>query len=169
MALRRPKNLKDILVRARVNKPEHNPASCDQDNCYICWQLKNKRFKVFNRVTKKQVHTVEASSCEVRNVVYILTCTQSGQQYIGETKRPFSVRFFEHLANIRNNTPTTRNMVSKHFNLPKHKEAGAHPIPKILAILPGDPERTAQMRKSRERTFIHRMKTYLPFGMNVQE
>ena len=107
-------------------------------------------------------------NCLTNNVVYLLECTRCKKQYVGETKRNFLTRFKEHLADIRHNRDTP---VAKHFNLNSHKTAAtpAQPIPTILSRIAGHPDRTTDVRKNKEKMWIHTLRSTAPHGINVRE
>ena len=86
-------------------------------------------------------------------------------QYVGETKRRFITRFKEHLADIKHKRDTP---VSLHFNKPDHINL-AKPLPKILNFFTGSPDNTTEIRKNKEKQWIHLLKTITPWGINLLE
>ena len=123
MAYKKQRNLKDFLVRAKLNTNKTRPArhlsgmnTCGK-SCHMCpYVIKTKHIKGdnFNWKVTKQV------TCETNNVIYMIQCNkeQCRQQYIGETERKMKVRFGEHkgYVNSNNKFKTT----GTHFNLPGH-------------------------------------------------
>ena len=107
-------------------------------------------------------------NCQTNNVVYLLECTRCKKQYVGETKRNFLTRFKEHLADIRHNRDTP---VANYFNLNSHKTAAtqAQPIPTILSQIAGHPDRTTDIRKNKEKMWIHTLRSTAPHGINIRE
>lgn len=104
-------------------------------------------------------------TCSTERVVYLLQCP-CGLQYVGRTKRPLSVRLNEHITNILTGFP--KHPVSRHY----------------LEVHDRDPRKTIFLGIDRytphwrggsiirgisrlEMTWIHRLKCYTPFGLNV--
>ena len=165
-ATRKNKNLKDELIRSRLDplKPKvtHNPkAHCKFFNCSVCVNL--RKMKLFMSEETKKSYKAPDAQCFTSNVIYLLTCNICRKQYVGETKRPFVVRLKEHLADIRLKRDKP---VAIHVN--SHIASKKTIIPQIIEIIKrdtDDPETTA-LRKKREIHWIYRLKTLLPHGLN---
>lgn len=136
VAFRRPKNLRDILIKAKVpptpkNKPRrqiNGMKACNLKRCETCPFVKSgKNFKSPFNSTLVQLNS--SLSCASSNVVYCLLCSKENCQqiYIGQTKRQLKERFGEHKTSVRNNSRCT---VGEHFNGPGHS---LHDM-KILAL-----------------------------------
>ena len=169
-AFRRSPNLRDHLVKAALksNTPKTTPYPqqyCAKQDCQTCKLIKRRDKLPQNSREYKLAKDV---NCQTNNVVYLLECTRCKKQYIGETKRNFLTRFKEHLADIRHNRDTP---VAKHFNLNSHKTAAtqAQPIPTILSRIAGHPDRTTDVRKNKEKMWIHTLRSTAPHGINVRE
>lgn len=52
-------------------------------------------------------------SCSTKGIIYVITCTKCGMQYVGMTKRSLKARISEHLRNIKNKRKDT--FLYKHF------------------------------------------------------
>ena len=137
VAFRRPKNLRDILIKAKVpptpkNKPRrqiNGMKACNLKRCETCPFVKSgKNFKSPFNSTLVQLNS--SLSCASSNVVYCLLCSKENCQqiYIGQTKRQLKERFGEHKTSVRNNSRCT---VGEHFNGPGHS---LHDM-KILALV----------------------------------
>ena len=164
-AFRRSKNLRDILVKARINKPNTGQIltpQCTNLRCNLCKQLKDTNTRVTNHKTGNNVTTRTDITCRTPNVVYILSCPTCHKQYVGETKREFKVRYAEHLADI---THHRQKHVAVHFNLPNHGNTGA-PVAKILSVIKGNPETKLDIRKNTESKWIHNLRKIAPWGIN---
>ena len=169
-AFRRSPNLRDHLVKAALksNTPKTTPYPqqfCKKQDCQTCKSIKRRDKLPQNNREYKLAKDV---NCLTNNVVYLLECTRCKKQYVGETKRNFLTRFKEHLADIRHNRDTP---VAKHFNLNSHKTAAtpAQPIPTILSRIAGHPDRTTDVRKNKEKMWIHTLRSTAPHGINVRE
>ena len=98
IAFRRCKNLKDILVRARLSNRgqggTHNKGCtcCGKARCQVCNVMSNcDSFK--SKVTGKEYKINYSFNCDSSNVVYLLECNVCGVQYVGSTNTPFRLRF----------------------------------------------------------------------------
>ena len=126
VAFRRPKNLRDILIKAKVPPtPQKKPRrqlngmkACNGKQCQTCPYVKTgKSFKSpFNNTVVQLNSTL---SCASTNVVYCLLCSKDNCQqiYVGQTKRQLKERFSEHKTSVRTNSKCT---VAEHFNGPGH-------------------------------------------------
>ncbi|XP_069484193.1 serine/threonine-protein kinase 38-like isoform X1 [Ambystoma mexicanum] len=111
MALKRGKNLKDILTHARLNKkPQrselwslreivgHHPCG----TCSVCkLTKKTTSFKIKQQDWKLK----HFSNCKTPNVIYVIECP-CGLRYVGQTKRQVNKRIGEHRSRIRCKTHT---------------------------------------------------------------
>ena len=171
-ATRRNVNLKDELIQSRLTtfyKPaltgtiEHNAwEPCIFKNCVVCKNL--KKMKSFtSSQTKKLFKTPPTAQCTTSNVIYLLTCNICKKQYVGKTKRPFNVRLKEHLADIRLKRDKP---VAIHIN--SHGIETRTIIPQVIEIINRDPDKqeTTILRKKREVSWIYRLKTLIPHGLN---
>ncbi|KAK6763666.1 hypothetical protein RB195_024115 [Necator americanus] len=88
-----PNNLKHQLVRNRLYD-----TICTTPNCIIC-------------------PTGRSGDCLRSGVIYLISCTNCGEEYIGETARPLYVRIKEHLSGknrLRGWTPLGAHRTQKH-------------------------------------------------------
>ena len=95
-AFRLCKNLKDILVRARLKDKDHcyerGCAHCKNSRCQVCLSIDNCDSS-HSHVTKKQYKINFEFKCDSPNVVYLFDCVVCGFQYLGSTSTPFRHRF----------------------------------------------------------------------------
>ena len=126
LAHKRAPNLRDTLIRATTQYPpvldtrvKFNPNATKfrRYNCPYCPKAA-AHGHIQSKITKQTYRTTKFVSCESRNVIYCINCSQCGKQYIGETKRSFWIRISEHMGEVRNG----RNYkpVAKHFNSQNH-------------------------------------------------
>ena len=112
VAFRRPKSIKDKLVRAAVSRP----SSTVGQRCKCCLQLQHSQ--VFHsKTTGKENKIFCNANCKTPNVAYLLDCHVSGSQYVGESVQPFNKRINGHRSDL---TKKTLLPVSQHFVLPGH-------------------------------------------------
>ena len=171
-ATRRNTNLKDELIKSRLNqfafpgktgKVDHSLSDpCKFQNCTICNNLKTMK-SFMSEMTRKSFRTPLGVQCTTPNVIYLLTCNICKKQYVGETKRAFVVRLKEHLADIRLKRDKP---VANHIN--SHQQSTKTVIPQIIEVIKRDPELlvTTELRKKREVFWIYRLKTLIPNGLN---
>ena len=169
---RRSKNLKDILIKSKLNneqvpKPTGTriiPDKCKKPFCLVCKKLKSNSAKC--TVTGNS-HTISTNiDCHTKNVVYCLTCNVCQKQYIGETKRNFISRYKEHLSGIKykRNYPVTNHCLTHpSFNIDHDL------IPRILEVITRNPDLkgTDDFRKKRELHWIYKFRCLNPKGLNV--
>lgn len=167
VAYRRPKNIRDDIVRAAISYPTQETQSqpkgrrCTKYNCKTCKSLKKQDvFKCPN--TGEIIHLPKEMHCQMTNVVYLLYCHEHKSQYVGETKRAFNTRLTEHLADIKHQRDKP---VSNHYKNKSHykKEPDFH----ILEHLTGDPEKSQHKRRQKERNWIYNLRSHTPYGMNT--
>src|SRR5699024_2807500 len=122
VVFRRPKNLKDYLVRARLHKPVCTEKTiegcrpCKKPRCVTCSQM----------LTATQVESTSSNftfyikgsyDCQTQNAVYLLQCTACNLQYIGQTSTPFHIRMNNH----RSHCNTQLHLgISKHVHEKNH-------------------------------------------------
>ncbi len=173
---RRPKNLKDLLVRARLPSPSKRTnlgqsgriSKCpDGPNCEYCTRL-----DMTGRITSKNRNRTYTSKynidCAGSNVIYCIHCTRCGEQYVGQTKRESRERFYEHFLAIRQNS--RRHSVSRHFN--SHDHQGLKDVKLyIVDFIHKHPENkaTLPLRLHIEKQWIHRLRTIAPYGLNIKD
>ena len=92
---RRCKNLRDILVKAKLrknkvtNKPNAN--KCKRPFCIYCNKL-DKSGSITSVITEKQYQTRYNVCCSSNNLTYALACKTCGKIYVGQTKRRLMYR-----------------------------------------------------------------------------
>ena len=100
VAYRRPKSIKDKLIRSKVPKLFSRPKREIKGmkkclNCPIC------PFVVEGNIVKATATnaTVELNAvvnCQTSTIIYCITCKKCKQQYIGQSERSLQARFSEH-------------------------------------------------------------------------
>ena len=175
-AYRRPKNLRDLLVRAKLtpNKGNHkkrdgntpsNP--CSTRNCRYCPRL-NKSGRVKCTTSKREYVSKHNVTCKSSNIVYCLTCKCCGIQYVGQTKNRLMDRFQAHFYNISHNRP--RSEIGKHFNGPGHRgleDIEIHILDFIHAHPAGN--KSKYLRDLVEFNWVQRLHTNAPLGLNSMD
>ena len=153
VAYKRPKNLKELLVRAKVSMGRKSPRKTNgftlcKRLCMGC-TFSEKATRHSCPRTRQQWDITAPITCQSTNLVYKISCRKCTWVYIGETKRRFTDRLQEHRGYVTQkklNHPT-----GAHFNSPGHQISDLLAIP-IERVLPlGDDI----LRKCRESYWIN--------------
>ena len=167
VAYRRPKNLKEILVRAKIStkrksrRLKNGCRPCSKA-CQLCWHIQTTTTHECKRTGAKW--TINAPiNCETSNVIYKLSCKKCGPFcYLGETLRKLKDRIADHRGYI--NRKKLDQVTGGHFNLPGHSLAD-FVVVGIERVLPrGDDI----LRKTREAYWINQYES-TTFGNNTKE
>ena len=161
VAFRRPKNLKDHLVRAKINTERTNDpgtSKCGHGGCRICRDHMpvTKTFKSTTTGITFNIH--QKLNCNSKNLIYLLTCKICGMQYIGETKTRFRERMNNHKAAINNGYD---NSVARHFNSPGHSLEALEMLP-----IENNPNWSDVERNEREKYWMRQLATLPGQGLN---
>ena len=113
---RQPPSLKRLLTKAKFseNKTEtYKVTRCGRSNCSLCQHITEGEFYNFNG----KIFRVNANmSCDVKNVLYVITCNGCGEYYIGQTGDKLRTRRTIHAQQIRD--PSTRQIpLSSHLDI----------------------------------------------------
>ena len=165
MAFRRPKSLRDFLVRARLK-----PNSDDDNQNGECRPCGRKRCQCCKMITS--AGTVKSSSgatvrlrqntdCTTENVVYLISCSSCNKQYVGETKGPLNKRMNGHRDDWRHRR-FERSPKADHFHSADHDFLSHASV----CCLEHNKEWSDSTRKLRESYWIRRLNTLCPFGIN---
>lgn len=150
-ALRKNKNLGDLLVRASFSSlPSHTSTPSHTVH------FRHRKF-IINPYSRTSAPIETSLSLNTPNIVYIITCTLCQKHYIGETKHPLHVRLKQHLYQI--SRPTAHTTLYTHFR--------SHPITHlIISGLESGVRWTSGQRKMFEHRWIARLATVIPHGLN---
>ena len=164
IAFRRPRNLKDFLVRAMLTPtPTKSPGNypCGAPRYKTCPILKVT--DEFSSHTTGQLFKVKfRASCKSSNIVYLITCRRCGLQYVGETSQPLHARIRGHRSDIMHRR-TDVSPVAEHFN------SGAHSVADMtVMVIELSPSRDPCLRKVKEGRWIRTLETSSPSGMNLR-
>lgn len=114
---RQPPNLKRLLTKAcftssTLNAQRFKVTKCGRNNCSLCQHIVESNSYNF----KGKIFYVNANmSCDVQNVLYVITCNGCGEYYIGQTGGKLRMRRTVHAQQIRD--PSTRMIpLSAHLN-----------------------------------------------------
>ena len=176
-AYKKPKNLKDLLVRAKL--PTHNPDTrnnagtphpsnpCHTRLCRYCPRL-NKTGRIRCHATNREYVTKHNVTCKSSNVIYCISCKKCGMQYVGQTKNRLMDRFQAHFYNIGHNRPNSE--MARHFNQPDHKGMDDIEI-HIVDFIHAHPasNKAKYLRDLVEFNWTQWMHTMAPVGLNLMD
>ena len=114
-AFRRPKNLKDYLMKARLRPTEpretvENQNKCLRPNtCRYCPKL-NTDGRILCSASGRTYMSRYNVCCSSSNLIYCITCKRCGIQYVGQTKCELKVRFSSHFLKISKNDPDSQTL-----------------------------------------------------------
>ena len=156
VAYSRNKNIKDTLIRAKLNKntrqqrKSHGMKKCGK--CKACsYILEGKTVKT-NKLNWRINREV---NCESSNVIYLVECDKDKckKKYIGETERCFRERIYEHIKYARNKNLSYA--TGEHFNLPGHSWQNMK-----FTVIKKVKENNVIYRQEREKFFIRKFNTF---------
>ena len=166
MAYRRPKSLKDHLVRARLkpdptdDEPLGECKPCGRSRCQTCRMINPSQTTTSSSGARLKGDT----NCRTHNVVYLMSCGKCGKQYVGETKGPLNIRMNGHRDDWRHKR-FDRSPTAEHFCL--HCLQGHDFLSHAsVCCLESNSEWEDNARKSRESYWIRRLNTLNPSGIN---
>ena len=164
-AYKRQKNIKDILIRSKINsrgkinkRTVKGMKTCGKQ-CSICPFIHEKKKISFNNFTWNINQKLD---CNTSNIIYIIECTKDNCKsiYIGESERPLRKRTLEHKGYIQNHM--LDKATGEHFNMPGHDINCMK-----VSIIEKVRKLCVQYRKEREKYFIRKFNSYYK-GMNKQ-
>ena len=154
-AYKRPKNLKDILIKAKLPPPPARRPKrivpgmkkCGK-MCPICPFVKEgKSVKAKHSNFKMELN--RQHTCDDTGVIYLVECTKCGQQYCGQSKNRLRDRFSNHLGYVR--TKKVHQATGHHFN-----NGGCKIHHMSITVLEKVKTNTLQYRLTREKYYIEK-------------
>jgi len=104
VSFRQPRNLRNLLVRARVSTPAP-PTNTGNTPCNSRWCKCCREIKICNtfrsKSTGRQYNIRAPITCKSKNLVYLISCRRCGLQYVGETENTLHIRMNGHHLDIR--------------------------------------------------------------------
>ncbi len=94
ISYRRPKNIRDIVVRAKLppsndqNDTDSLPGSspCQSKRCKNCTHMKETNF-FKSSITNQRFEIRQTITCSTSNAIYLIECSICNVQYVGETSK----------------------------------------------------------------------------------
>ena len=173
IGFRRLPNLRNILTNASITYPlvesgkiDLKPMICTRlGKCTYC-PLINKINTVICNFTDKSHQTKDLPkriTCELNNIIYLISCKKCHKHYVGETSRAFRKRMYEHKASVQRDGQITP--VSRHFK----SEGHTHKDMKFLVLewcTPNFEASNTARRRRFELSWIFKLHCLAPIGIN---
>ena len=173
-SLKKPKCVRDYLVKARTNydpngdskNPNLNTNECKKPNCKYC-ELLTKTGSITSKTTKEKFTTKHNVTCNSSNLIYCIECKKCNIQYVGQTKRKIKERVREHIYH------TNKGILSS--DVPHHFSGKTcSPNDMMVHILDftyehPDSKRAKSLRNTIEFNWVQRIKSMAPLGLNTQD
>ena len=158
-AFRRPRNLKDMVVRTKLKNPLPNGGfkTCSDKRCLMCKHTSSTN-SFESPVTGRSYRILGETSCRSDNCIYLISCKICQKQYVGETG-DIRRRINNHRSTIK--TKRVQEPVAEHFNLEGHSWEDM-----TVVVIDHDIHWTDADRKSKEKFWMHRLKSFRPAGIN---
>lgn len=166
IAYRRPKSLRDILVKAKIKavgdpSPTGSCGPCNVPRCQTCHMMSPAC--TFKSATGAISSITGNYNCKTSNAIYLMTCKVCKKQYVGETKLSISRRINLHRSDY-NTRRFKRSPVAEHFSHENHAFGDIS-----LCVIESDTRWDDTLRKRRETYWIRRLSTLQPYGINKGE
>ena len=167
---RRPKNIREYLVRAKIptknRKPPKPTPKCSKTNCQYCTKL-NKSGNIIDPFSKRSYNTIRNATCLSQNLIYCIKCTQCNILYVGQTKRQLNKRIYEHFRDIRNGDQSKT--LGHHFSLPNHKGVNDTEIFVLEFSNKAPSDQNKKFRETIEKKWQFRLHSNFPMGLNTED
>ena len=170
--LRRNKNLSDYMVKAStkttLNTKTHTTRNpCQRPSkCRYC-PILNKSGKIISHYNKKSFTSMTSVNCQSSNLIYVITCSTCGIQYVGQTKNRILTRFQGHFNDITHDRDTT---VARHLNrcvnLNQTLSLSREFTITVMSFIKAPPERGKAMDASVDDNYAIRLE---PNGLNHEQ
>ena len=82
--------------------------------CPLIKKASEVQCKITHKITKI-TKVPKHITCELSDIIYLITCKKCDKYYVGETGRPFRKRIYEHKLSVSKPKETRITPVSKHF------------------------------------------------------
>ena len=115
VAYRRPRSLKNMLVKNRVREVETPRITepCKKKNCKLCKDI-IATDKICNTKRGISIKTEGGGTCQTKNAIYGAICTRCDMICVGQTGVTLSSRFNKHRYDIKNRPDNSE--IAEHFH-----------------------------------------------------
>ena len=167
VSFRSARNLKSHLVRSKVYPKERKVGSrkCGKASCRVCDNVQNS--DIFKGKHDDKIYKINHwLTCDDKCLIYLLSCSVCGIQYIGQTTGKFRFRWNNYRDNARkalSGLAHVQTHIFQHFQTDSHH--GFLEDCQITFIDKTDGSNPLR----REKYWIRVLKTYSPLGLNISE
>jgi hypothetical protein len=169
ISYRRPRNLRDHLVRAKLQDQKESVDAticqpCGDKRCFSCPMI-NHTATFKSSVTKRSFKLFCNTNCKSANAIYLIECEVCQIQYVGETKNPVHKRINQHRTSTKD--PSTSFPVGIHFG--QSNSPTTHRLENMkFTVIDCNPNWTDKKRKDREAFWIQQLHCLQPDGLNLE-
>ena len=158
VSYRRPKNLRDILVHAKLSSLKRNGFhTCSDKRCLTCPSaLTGDTVPITS--TSGIFKITKHLTCKSYNVIYVITCKRCKKQYVGKTETTLNLRVNNHRSFINTKKPDP---LAKHFYTNNHTFADFQ-----ITAIDFVPHADTHTLCNKETFYIKLFKTVQPSGIN---
>ena len=173
VAYRRPKSLRDRLVRSRfVNETPQNfiPKGCRACERTVCsWCKKINQTTTFTSPNNNKTFTIfHTMDCQSSWIIYIIECNICKLQYIGKSETAFNLRLNNHRNNIKKGVSSCE--LTEHFlhNKRTHDFDNNATITIIEQIRKDhlETDKKKEVLREREIFWQRKLNSIQPYGLN---
>ena len=163
VAFRRPKSLRNHLIRSQLSSPakdEANTCTLKCGRCKICRSLSSSK-EISNPKVKNTTQKIkDYGTCSSRNLIYAVRCTKCNCLYIGQTGEKLQDRMSKHRYDIRKRPENSE--LAEHF----HRNHDPEEDMEVYILQTG--LKTEAEREFFEDRWICRLQTLQPLGINKE-
>ena len=138
---------------------------CGKKRCMTCCDGFKPNF--VSTVTEKKYcvinHTPRPLTCSSSNIIYLISCSRCGIQYVGETEQTLRDRMNGHRYTVRKRHMI---LVAEHFAGHEGCNMTHFRVQPIEQILVTDKSKMKSERIKRENFWIKELRTLTPYGLN---
>ena len=163
---RRPKNLKDNLVRSKLmgeDSGDKGMRKCDKSHCQIC------NFVEEGSTFCRNGHIFYMNylfDCDWAGMIYLIMCKKCSKVYVGSTITSFRTRFNNHKSSVKKYGNGQRGIPGE--NLHDHFYEGGHEGIKDMMV--GIVYKTdVSDPTGREGFWTYRLDSFVPKGLNLRD
>ena len=160
VAFRRPRSIKNILVKNDILPKEEKPVSTQPcGNCILC---KNIWTTEIIRNKNIEIEIKDGGNCQTRGVIYAARCKKCDELCIGQTHKSTNLRFSGHRYDIKRRPEKENTELATHFSRCDHDFEKDMEV----LILQSGLNKSKEEREFHEDRWICRLQTLKPSGIN---
>ena len=149
----------------------HRSHRCGGKRCGLCPHIQES--STFTSTKTSETFQLQHSlNCSSQDVIYLITCTRCGLQYVGQTATPLRERFWKYRNRINRQEPHPNlTLVEEHFR-PENNHEGMKDLSVIPIAQRTNPTKDStfgeSLRQPLEEFWINVLKTKDPDGLNTK-